>query len=290
MNTKQIDSVLELARTNNFTKAAENLYVTQPALTYTIHTLEDEVGFTIFERSGKGARLTLAGEYFVRQLRSIKNMMTNTIEYSRNLSNQFSDSLTLSLPLRSALLRMPEIIKRFKQEYPEIHVNIIYEYGQKRIDDLLNEGSDLTFMLDSDQNKVSHTKAYPIYESPIYFVCKKGDPLENREMIYESDLEGKTMLESANSASKLRKLQNQLFKNSKINFMNAPNHETTLTYISLGWAYNLIPGFLNDSNPEFVWIPYDYQEKISCDLLKREDDHRDFVERFIMICKEVYQQ
>ena len=61
MNTKQIDYCIELAHTLNFSRAADNLFVSQPTLSYQIRLLEEEVGFTIFERSGKGAVLTPAG-------------------------------------------------------------------------------------------------------------------------------------------------------------------------------------------------------------------------------------
>ena len=60
MTTKQIDCCVELAHTLNFSRAAENMFVSQPTLTYQIKLLEEEVGFPIFERSGKGAALTPA--------------------------------------------------------------------------------------------------------------------------------------------------------------------------------------------------------------------------------------
>ena len=59
MNTKQIDYCIELAHTLNFSRAAENLLVSQPSFSYQIRLLEAEVGFDIFERSGKGALLIL---------------------------------------------------------------------------------------------------------------------------------------------------------------------------------------------------------------------------------------
>ena len=65
MNTKQIDYCIELAHTLNFSRAAENLFVSQPSFSYQIRLLEEEVGFDIFERSGKGASLTPAGTQFV---------------------------------------------------------------------------------------------------------------------------------------------------------------------------------------------------------------------------------
>ena len=59
MNTKQIDYCIELAHTLNFSRAAEYLFVSQPSFSYQIRLLEEEVGFDIFERSGKGALLIL---------------------------------------------------------------------------------------------------------------------------------------------------------------------------------------------------------------------------------------
>ena len=61
MTTKQIDYCIELAHTLNFSRAAENMFVSQPTFSYQIKLMEEEVGFNIFERSGKGAALTPAG-------------------------------------------------------------------------------------------------------------------------------------------------------------------------------------------------------------------------------------
>ena len=65
MTTKQIDYCIEVAHTLNFSRAADNLFVSQPTFSYQIRLLEEEIGFTIFERNGKGAALTPAGAQFV---------------------------------------------------------------------------------------------------------------------------------------------------------------------------------------------------------------------------------
>ena len=70
MTTKQIDYCIELSRTLNFSRAADNLFVSQPTFSYQIRLLEEEVGFAIFDRSGKGASLTPAGAQFVSFLTS----------------------------------------------------------------------------------------------------------------------------------------------------------------------------------------------------------------------------
>ena len=72
MTTKQIDYCIELAHTLNFSRAADNLFVSQPTFSYQIKLLEDEIGFAIFERSGKGASLTPAGAQFVSFLTGMR--------------------------------------------------------------------------------------------------------------------------------------------------------------------------------------------------------------------------
>ena len=87
MTTKQLTYAAELARTQNFNRAAENLFISQPTLTYQIRLLEDEIGFEIFARSGKGAALTPAGEQFIVTIRSVltANTLSSTVSYRKTL-------------------------------------------------------------------------------------------------------------------------------------------------------------------------------------------------------------
>ena len=59
MTTKQIDYCIELAHTLNFSRAADNMFVSQPTFSYQIRLLEDEVGFAIFERAPSSRARTL---------------------------------------------------------------------------------------------------------------------------------------------------------------------------------------------------------------------------------------
>ena len=80
MTTKQIDYCIELARTLNFSRAADNMFVSQPTFSYQIKLLEEEIGFAVFERSGKGAALTPAGAQFVSFLTGMREDLKRAIE------------------------------------------------------------------------------------------------------------------------------------------------------------------------------------------------------------------
>ena len=95
MTTKQIDYCIEVAHTLNFSRAADNLFVSQPTFSYQIRLLEEEVGFTIFERNGKGAALTPAGAQFVTFLTSMREDLKRAIEQGQNFSAKYKDSISI---------------------------------------------------------------------------------------------------------------------------------------------------------------------------------------------------
>ena len=61
-------------------RAADNMFVSQPTFSYQIRLLEEEIGFAVFERSGKGAALTPAGEQFVSFLTGMREDLKRAIE------------------------------------------------------------------------------------------------------------------------------------------------------------------------------------------------------------------
>ena len=115
MTTKQIDYCIELARTQSFSRGSENLFVSQPTFSYQIKLLEDEVGFAIFERNGKGATLTPAGAQFVTYLTNMREEMKRAIEQGQNFSAKYKDNITISLMVRQALYFLPEAIQKLKR-------------------------------------------------------------------------------------------------------------------------------------------------------------------------------
>ena len=103
MTTKQIDYCIELAHTLNFSKAAENCFASQPTFSYQMNLLENEVGFRIFDRTGKGAALTPAGEQFVSYLTNMREEMKRAIEQGQNFSAKYTDNITISMMVRQAI-------------------------------------------------------------------------------------------------------------------------------------------------------------------------------------------
>lgn len=118
MNTRQMDYCIELARTQNFSRAAENLFVSQPTFSYQIRLLEEEIGFPLFIRNGKGASLTPAGEQFVSFLTSLRADLKRAIEQGQNFSSKYREDISIGLMVRQAIFFLPEAIRLFTKHIP----------------------------------------------------------------------------------------------------------------------------------------------------------------------------
>lgn len=288
MTTRQIDCAIELAHTLNFRKASENCNISQPGLSYQIQTLEEEAGFTIFLRSGKGANLTPAGAAFISELVKIKENLRRATENARNISHGFSDSLSVSIPLRSALCFLPQIMKNFKKDFPHVLLNIQFQYGKSRTENFLTGNTDIMFGLKNALSHIPQIELHSIFQSHIYLIVQKEDSLAKKEIITPQDLKGRTLLIGGGSPPELKKTQETVINSVHPETMNSEDHFTTLTNVAAGNGVCLSPGFCNDRTEEFAWLPISFGTPIECVLATRSDDHRETTKKFIEITKEIY--
>lgn len=124
MNTRQLQYALALSETLNFSQVAEQLGISQPALSKQIQHLEKELGIKLFDRNHSPLTLTPAGECFIRNAREL----VYKEEQLRKALDQFrsgeSGRLVIGVtPFRSLYL-MPEIVKKIRNKYPGVQVSL----------------------------------------------------------------------------------------------------------------------------------------------------------------------
>ena len=289
MNTKQIDYCIELARTLNFSRAAENMFVSQPTLTYQIKLLEEEVGFPIFERSGKGAALTPAGAQFVSFLADMREELKRAVEQGQNFSATYRDSISISLMVRQAVFFLPEAMRIFSETHGDIQIKPVFRY-ENGVESFLRNEVDILFALKEQTKQIPGITVHELFESRVYLIAGRTDPLAGKNLIREEDLYGRTLMVGGGSPPALKAVQHRLINTGKILFFNSPDHDTTLTNVAAGRGICLAPGFLNDHSGQFAWIPYDCEETFSCVLCTHKADRRPSVTAFLDILKGLYRE
>ena len=289
MTTKQIDYCIELAHTLNFSRAAENQFVSQPTLTYQIKLLEEEISFAIFERSGKGASLTPAGAQFVGFLANMREDLKRAIEQGQNFSAKYRDSISISLMVRQSVYFLPEAMRLFAKTHPDVQITPKFQYSDSMNAFLKNE-SDILFTLREMTRQIPGIVVHDLYESRIYLIAQKDDPLSGKDLIRESDLYGRTLMVGGGSPPALQAVQHRLIASGKIGYFNSADHDTTLTNVAAGRGICLAPGFLNDHSGQFAWIPFDCKESFSCVLCTHKEDRRESLRDFLDLLKSLYRE
>ncbi len=139
MNSRQLQYVLMLSEARSFSQVADELDISQPALSKQIIGLENELGVKLFDRSTTPITLTPAGECFVEKARELlfeEDVLLKTMErYKTGENGKLSIGVS---PFRSLYL-MPPLVKALKERFPGLQI-VLNEYGRAQLHKGLAEG------------------------------------------------------------------------------------------------------------------------------------------------------
>ncbi|WP_336274350.1 LysR family transcriptional regulator [Vreelandella indica] len=124
MDTQSLQAFMAVADTQSFSRAAEQLHLTQPAISKRIATLESQVGTRLFDRIGRRIALTEAGNVLLPQARRILLTVEDSRRALANLSGQVGGKLTLATSHHIGLHRLPPLLKQYTQRHPEVELDL----------------------------------------------------------------------------------------------------------------------------------------------------------------------
>jgi len=153
MRIEQIIYIVEVAREGNITKAAQNLYITQPSLSNAITALEDELGIKVFERSRNGTKLTKIGESIVEHAQTIINEITEINNLAKLNRTSYQDRFCIvTTPIFSRDLTL-NILQDLKQTFPNINVQIHEDFIENIINRVYNLIDNMALLIYSSKIK-----------------------------------------------------------------------------------------------------------------------------------------
>ena len=117
--------VCEVYRERSFSKAAQNLYISQPSLSARIKKVEEQIGVPLFDRSTSPLQLTEAGRIYIRAAEEISEIEQRVENAINNLNTLQTGRLSIGASNLFAAYVLPPLISRFKQRYPKIDVQIV---------------------------------------------------------------------------------------------------------------------------------------------------------------------
>ena len=184
---------LNVAKEQSFTKAAEQLHITQPTLSRQLAAFEEELGITLFVRKGKSITLTEEGILLKRRALEILNLEERTLEELKGTEEVVEGTVTFGCGEFTAVETLAKICRGYKEKYPRVQIaihtataDIVYEMMSKGLVDIAlfmepidTEGLDYIRIKDSDHWVVG---------------MRPDDPLAAREYIEKKELLQKPLI------------------------------------------------------------------------------------------------
>jgi LysR family transcriptional regulator, low CO2-responsive transcriptional regulator len=172
---RQLRVFTEVAKHLSFSRAAESLHLTPPAVTMQVKELEGHVGMPLFERQGRQVQLTMAGEYFLVYAKRLISTLKEADNVMARFKRADTGVLTIGM-LSTAGYFLPSLLSRFRSEHPGVDVRLdVTRDLNKLIDRLHSNEIDLAVM--GRPPKEYALRSEPFARHPMVFVCPPGHPL-----------------------------------------------------------------------------------------------------------------
>lgn len=249
INTRQLRYFMELAKCLNFTKAAMNLYLAQPALSQQIADLEKQLGVTLFERNSRSVTLTPAGEILQSAcpeiLSKLDDVQQQLLRAKAGLRGCIKIGyLAVFQPIIAAVLQ------DFRRQYPDIALEF-YSGSLKEVKTALDNGDiDIAFAwINKSRLPQEHAPAYSIlWQEDLCIAVSKVHPftesggtdyslLENETFIMVDDYASLGFTDMAQEAAKERGI---VIKKQ----VNCKPFSSIIMQVEAGMGVSILPGWM----------------------------------------------
>lgn len=192
MDIKQLKRFLDLYETGNFTKTAENLFLSQQALSSSILTLERELGRALFERTPNGIVPTAAGD-ILRDLSIplVRNFDEMTLELGARFE-RIKEPLFLGLAPGVLQACSPDMLFRFREANQDIELKGIESSDTACVENVINGTADIA--LCPRPHDITDMEYIPVGEEKIYAVVNRESPLAGRGSVSVADLRNEKLV------------------------------------------------------------------------------------------------
>ncbi len=175
MDYDQLASFLEVSRLRSFSRAAEKLYRTQPAISAQVRLLEQECGEKLFDRSAKKVQLTPAGEILQGYAEKLMVLQKEALQAIAELNQTPRGKLYIGANEATCLYVLPKTFAKFKQLYPLVQISIYRNFSHKIVQKVQEGQVDLGIIT------LPHTgtgmEVIRVFRDEVQVVTPKNHPL-----------------------------------------------------------------------------------------------------------------
>lgn len=242
MNLAAFEAFVKVMETGSISLAADQLFITQPAVTKRIHSLEDYFGVKLFESAGRGVQATHAAHSL---LPKVKNWLNELGDIHHTLSHeqgQVQGKLKIGTSHHIGLHHLPNHLREYVQEFPNVTLDVHFVDSEQAHEQVLAGDLELAFL--TLPPKLDERLSYVIiWNDPLVFVVAPFHPLAHQKNLQLTDLLAYPSLlpaaQTYTSQITLAEFEKQGVK-PKVTMSNNPL-ESIRMLVSIGLGWSVLP-------------------------------------------------
>ena len=183
----ELNIFLTAAATENFTEAARQLNLTQPAVSMQVQALEKKLGVTLFHRTGRNLNLTEQGRALVPLAREMVNRAIRIEEEIESLKGEVVGNLRIGCSTTTGKYFLPQLAARFRQRHPQVQMTI-YNHGREMVLDELCEGTVQLAVVSAKPAACRDAEYRHFFTDRVVLIVPPNHPWAGRKVIAPEEL------------------------------------------------------------------------------------------------------
>lgn len=244
LDSHSIKTFLMVSKEQSFTRAAENLHITQPAVSKRIANLEQTLDCTLFDRIGKEVKLTASGQLFLTHAEQLSTSLQNCLTELDNFNNTIKGTLSIGVSHHIGLHRLPPVLKAFSQAHPQVNLQISFIDSEDAYAEVINGHVEFALAtLTNTHNLSTKVSEKIIWPDPLIFAVSCDHPLtmlaKNKALSFNDLLSFPAILPKASTITGhliAKVFDNQQLKLEQTIETNYLETIKMMTTIGLGWS------------------------------------------------------
>jgi DNA-binding transcriptional LysR family regulator len=192
MELKHLTSFIAVAEQLSFVRAADRLYLSQPALTGQIQRLEEELGVQLLVRNRRTVKLTDAGRVFLAEARATLSRARLAAERAQKAARGEIGRLRIGFVSSAVLETVPNIVVAFRKQYPEVTLDLMNLRTTSQVKKLIDKTLDIGFLRLPLSNE--HLQTTIIHREPFLLVLPKGHPRARDKQVHIANLRNESFV------------------------------------------------------------------------------------------------
>lgn len=239
-----LDIIRAVVDAGTLTRAAQQLHLTQPALSHTIKKLEDSIGTAIWEKDGRRVRLTRAGEHLYQMAQTLLPQFARGEEQLSRFARGLSGSLRIGMECHPCYQWLLKNVRPYLERWPEVDVDVRQQFQFKGVAALFVFEVDI--LITPDPIYREGLQFIPVFPYELRLVMHRGHLLASRSIIQPEDLEKETLITYPVPAERLDIYQQFLIPAGRqpARHKTIETTEILLEMVGAGRGVTALPGWL----------------------------------------------